>query len=110
MAMNTQRKQNLHAVAFVCAVAFTGTTTLAGSLMQPAPSTSHSIFERETLTDDWFGADPALRDHGINLSGSLTQFYQGLASGTGSHAWQDGGKGDLFLRLDGAKLGLWERI
>ena len=73
----------------------------------PAKS-DHPTLHRETLTDDWFGAGPAMRDQGINLSGSLTQFYQGLASGTGSHEWQYGGKGDLFLRIDGAKLGLWE--
>ena len=64
--------------------------------------------ERDTLTGDWFGSGAALREHGVNLSGSLANFYQGLAAGEGDHGWKYGGKGDLFLRLDGGKLGLWK--
>jgi porin len=28
----------------------------------------------------------------------------------GTHSWQYGSKGDLFLTLDGAKLGLWQGL
>ncbi|MEQ1739874.1 MAG: carbohydrate porin [Methyloglobulus sp.] len=69
---------------------------------------SKSLWERTTLTDDWFGTGTTLREHGIGFSGSLTQFYQVLAAGTGSHDWKYGGKADGFLRIDGAKLGLWK--
>lgn len=67
-----------------------------------------SLLERTTLTDDWFGTGATLREHGIGFSGSLTQFYQGLAAGNGSHDWKYGGKVDGFLRIDGAKIGLWQ--
>lgn len=67
-----------------------------------------SLWQRETLTDDWFGTGTTLRDHGIGFSGSLTQFYQGLAAGSGSHDWKYGGKADGFLRIDGEKIGLWQ--
>ncbi len=74
----------------------------------PAPaSASTSLMDRETLTGDWFGAGQTWRDNGVNFTFSLTQFYQGLVSGDGSKDWEYGGKLNAFLRLDGAKLGLW---
>ena len=78
----------------------------AGDAMPPASPTPAPV--SETLTNDWFGAGSTLREHGINLTGSLAQFYQGLAVGEGTSDWEHGGKADLFLRLDGGKLGLWE--
>jgi len=80
---------------------------LAGTADPSAPASARSIPEGETLTGDWFGTGSVMRDRGISLTGSLTNFYQGLASGEGTHSWQYGAKGDLFLRADGAKLGLW---
>lgn len=92
----------------LCLAAFTlaAASTHAGETTQPASPTSVPI--RATLTDDWFGAGSTLREHGVNLTGSLAQFYQGLASGEGKSDWEYGGKADLFLRLDGGKLGLWQ--
>lgn len=72
----------------------------------PAPAAT-SLMDRETLTGDWFGAGPTWRENGVSLTASLTQFYQGLMSGDGSHNWDYGGKLDAFLRLDASKLGLW---
>jgi len=54
----------------------------------------------------WFRV--TLREYGVNLSDSLTQFYQGLAVVSGSHNWKYGGKFDGFVRIDGSKLGLWQ--
>lgn len=44
------------------------------------------------------------------FDGWWTQLYQGSPQGKGTHSWQYGGKGDLFLTLDGAKLGLWQGL
>lgn len=74
------------------------------------PKSTETFWNRETLTGDWFGGGPTMCEHGINLSGSLTQFYQGLAVGDGSHDWDYGGKADAFLRVDGGKLGLWKGL
>jgi hypothetical protein len=49
-----------------------------------------------------------MREYGVNFSGSLTQFYQGLAVGSDSHNWKYGGKFDGFVRINGSKLGLWQ--
>jgi len=62
------------------------------------------------LTDDWFGYSGAMNEHGISFNSSLTQFYQGLAAGTGPHDWKYGGKVDGFFRIDGAKNGLWQGL
>lgn len=88
-------------------------SAVANTNAPPTPAAqrvSHSFLERETLTDDWFQDRPTLREHGINLTGAFTQFYQGLASGDGDHDWEYGGKLDGFLRLDGGRLGLWNGL
>ncbi len=69
---------------------------------------SKSLWQRETLTDDWFGYGSSMRDHGINFNGSVMQFYKGYVAGSGSHDWKYGGKADGFLRIDEAKIGLWQ--
>ena len=88
------------------ALALAATSVYAGDITPPASPTLAP--PRETLTDDWFGAGSTLREHGVNLTGSLAQFHQGLAAGEGANDWEYGGKADLFLRLDGGKLGLWQ--
>jgi porin len=62
---------------------------------------------RPALLDGPGSPKEALRAHGIQLDGSLTQFYQGVVSGDGNKHWQYGVKGDLIVTFDGAKLGLW---
>lgn len=61
--------------------------------------------------DDW--AQPvvdlqqSLGKVGLNLSGGVTGFAQGIASGDGRSGVPVGGKADLLLGLDGSKLGTW---
>jgi porin len=83
------------------ASAFGGEPGAALAAKAPPPG----WLERDTLTADWFGSGASLREQGINFTGSLANFYQGLASGDGDDRWKYGGKADLFLRLDGGKLG-----
>lgn len=49
-----------------------------------------------------------MRDRGIYIKGSLTQFYQGLSSGSGEHQWDSAGKVDAFVDVDASKLGFWQ--
>ena len=49
-----------------------------------------------------------MRDSGITLDVSTTQYYQGVAGGGLEQAFQYGGRNDYFLNLDGEKLGLWQ--
>ncbi len=49
----------------------------------------------------------ALRQRGIDLTVTYTEFGQGLVEGDGNHSWRLGGKMLGKVVLDGAKLHLW---
>lgn len=70
--------------------------------------TEASLWSKPRLLDGDWRSD--LAGHGISFDAWWTQFYQGSPHGKGIHSWQYGGKGDLFLTLDGAKLGLWQGL
>jgi len=72
-----------------------------------APSYSGDLWNRSTLTGDWFGVRNDLAAKGITFDMSLTQVYQGIVSGGKDDAWKYGGRGDLTFNLDTQKLGLW---
>jgi porin len=67
-----------------------------------------SICSRPQLLGDWAGIRPMLAEHGIVYNASLTQFYQGVASGGLEQNFRYGDKLDLFMVADTGKLGLWE--
>lgn len=60
------------------------------------------------MTGDWFGRRSCLEERGIDIQSSLTQFYQGVASGGGEQRFRYGDKMDVLLNADTGKLGLWE--
>ena len=49
----------------------------------------------------------SLRQRGIDLTVTYTEFGQGLVAGDGNHSWRLGGKMLGKMTLDGAKLHLW---
>ncbi|HBW57768.1 MAG TPA: hypothetical protein DEF27_08175 [Oscillatoriales bacterium UBA8482] len=62
----------------------------------------------DKLTGDWGGFRSTLADQGMTFDLEFTQFYQGLVSGAGNQPFEYGGRLDGFVKLDTAKLGLWE--
>jgi porin len=66
------------------------------------------ILERPKLTGEWFGVRTRLRDRGIAIDVSTTQYYQGVTTGGLERSFPYGGRNDYFLALDGGKLGLWK--
>jgi hypothetical protein len=66
------------------------------------------LLERPKLTGDWLGLRGTLRDCGITVDVSTTQFYQGVASGGLERSFPYGGRNDYFLNVDFEKLGLWK--
>ena len=68
------------------------------------------IWSRPALLDGQGSPKQLLRDRGIQINDSLTQFYQGVVSGDDDNHWQYGGKGDLIATFDAAKLGLWRGL
>ncbi len=84
---------------------------------QPAPNPqpnrsqtvqSQSIWQRSQLTGDWGGVRSQLQKKGVTFNFEWTQFYQGLAAGTGSKSFDYGGRLDALIDLDTGKLGLWK--
>ncbi len=65
-----------------------------------------SLWERDRLTGDWGGYRSSLKDQGVDLYASATQFYQGVASGGREQEFEYGGKLDYYLNIEGGKLGL----
>src|SRR5262245_46637068 len=78
----------------------------AASTVPPEPT---GFFERPHLLGDPLGARSWLGEHGIAPEITLTQFYQGLVEGESERDSdaEYGGKGDLIIRVDGEKAGLW---
>jgi porin len=63
---------------------------------------------RSTLTGGFWGAQPALAQHGIAYDAFATHFYQGVLHGGIRKNAEHGGKIDQFVNVDGDKAGLWK--
>jgi porin len=71
---------------------------------------SDSLWTRPTLSGDWFGLRPGLKERGVTCRIELTQFGSGMLSGQGADEWAYGGKGDFYLMVNGAQAGLWNGL
>ncbi|MDF1742495.1 MAG: carbohydrate porin [Gimesia sp.] len=67
-----------------------------------------SLFTRQYLLGDMFGARPCLAESGVLMDLQLTQFYQGVSSGGSKREFNYGGKADYMFTFLGGKLGLNE--
>jgi porin len=81
------------------------------ALAQDAPPSSPytgGFWTRSTLTGDWGGLRNDLATKGVTIDMSLTQVGQGIVYGGKDTGWQyGGGRGNITLKLDSEKLGLW---
>jgi hypothetical protein len=73
------------------------TSSFAADLAEPSQPADPGLFGQKYLFGNWGGARDALASHGIILDVELTQFYQGLLSGTGSKQGQYAGKVDYMV-------------
>jgi porin len=90
-------------------VATTGVVVAADPVFE-SPAPTPSFLARPTLTDDWLGYGPAMRDADFYLRLKWTQIYQGLTKGAGDNSWEYGGKWDAQARIDLSKFGLWNEL
>jgi carbohydrate-selective porin OprB len=103
----------IRTMAVAIVLSLTLLTSAAASAADPvfkvaAPIASPS--GPQTLTGDWFGHGPALREAGFDFRLEWSQFYQGMTQGEGDKTWQYGGKIDALARVDLTKLGLWNGL
>jgi porin len=80
---------------------------------EPTASSPLGLFERPTLTDNWFGLGESLADKGIEVQLGLTNIYQINSRGgmsTHRHAGRWTGSYDLELTVDFEKLLGWKGL
>ena len=77
---------------------------VAADFEPPAPEPG--LFDQKYLTGNWGGARDELAAHGFIFDFQLTQFYQGLMSGTGSKQGEYGGKADYQMFFIGDQVGI----
>ena len=71
-----------------------------------APTPEPGLFDQKYLTGNWGGARDELAASGFIFDFQLTQFYQGLMSGTGSKKGEYGGKADYQMFFIGDQAGI----
>jgi porin len=69
---------------------------------------SGDFLTRSTLTGGWGGLRNDLTGKGVTFDASVTQTYQGVVAGGKDSSWEYGGRGELTLKMDSGKLGLWQ--
>ncbi len=90
----------------VTAAALASVSTHAADLPAPHEQAEPGLFGQRYLTGNWGGARDQLAAHGVILDIELTQFYQGLLSGTGDKEGEYGGKADYQLIFLGDQAGI----
>jgi porin len=93
---------------FLPAILLAGGIALAAA--PAAAQATDDIWTRPALFEAPGGPFDDLKSRGVDLYGSLTQFYQGLVAGEGDKTWEYGGKVDLIGTFIGQKLGLWQGL
>jgi porin len=75
---------------------------------KPAPAPEPDLLHQETLTGDWNDRRTHWKDKGFVLESSLTQFYQGVASGGTEAGSEYNGTAQAELKFDLGKLAGWQ--
>lgn len=96
--------------AAICIRLYLAMAIVAGAAPARSDDNVAAISDRATLLDGPGSPKEALRARGISTEVWVTQYYQGLVSGTGNNDGEYGTKADAFVTLDGAKLGLWNGL
>jgi porin len=73
----------------------------------PAPAPTPDFLHQEELTGDWSGTRTRWKDKGLEIESSLTQFYQGVASGGIRTSSEYNGSLQALTIFDLGKLAGW---
>jgi porin len=71
---------------------------------KPDPTPEPDFWHREKMTGDWGGDRERLKNEGLEMDVSLTQFFQGTASGGLRHDSEYNGKFEFVMKLDFGKM------
>lgn len=93
------------ATAFAFALAWPASAFTQSNASAP---TNDDLLTRATLGGDWGGLRRTLERNGIGFDLWATGLYQGTLEGTGNHDFEFGGRADLLVNGDTAKMALWD--
>jgi porin len=82
-------------------------TGAQAGVAQPAQPPAPDFFHQEELTGDWNGTRTKWKNNGVELASSLSQFYQGVASGGIETGSEYNGTAQAKLTVDLGKLAGW---
>jgi porin len=125
---NMRNQKTLVLIGALCGAAFQADLTGAGQDAAPstraastatpngqAPASAGSaqppitgLVHQEELTGDWAGLRTRWKDKGVVLDSSLTQFYQGVASGGTETGSEYNATAQATLEFDFGKLAGWQ--
>jgi porin len=86
----------------------TSSPSVQAAAAKPAQEPTADFLHREELAGDWNGTRTKWKDNGVELASSLTQFYQGIASGGIQTGSEYNGTAQARLNVDFGKLADWE--
>lgn len=73
-----------------------------------APNSTGVPLARSTITGDWGGFRDKAAGKGVTVDLAVVQVEQGVPTGgSDDRTWDYGGRGDLTIKLDTGKAGLW---
>jgi porin len=73
-----------------------------------APAADPDLLHRDTLTGDWNGTRTRWKDKGVDVTSSLTQFFQGVSSGGTETTSEYNGTAQARFEVDLGKLAGWD--
>ena len=83
-------------------------TTTQGAAAKAAQPARPDFLHQETLTGDWNGVRTKWKNKGVDVVGSLTQFYQGVSAGGTRTGSEYNGTAQAELKFDFGKLAGWK--
>lgn len=83
-------------------------TAASAPTAAPAPTPEPDFWHQETMTGDWGGNRSRFKDEGLEMEFSLTQFYQGVASGGIRRSSEYNGVFKTDFKFDLGKLAGWK--
>ena len=93
--------------AFAAALASNSVMYAQEPATPPTQAPKPDVLHQEELTGDWNGVRTRWKDKGVELESSLSQFYQGVASGGTDTGSEYNGKAEAALEFDFGKLAGW---
>jgi porin len=94
-------------IAIIAVIALLCTVPIAVAEEMGKAPYSGDFLARPALTGDWGGVRNYLAQKGITLDMNVLQTAQGVVSGGTDSTWEFGGRGNLTLKMDTGKMGLW---